>query len=446
MHPYLFHESPDWLSVVSAVSSPSRRSWKPLVSGKLLLTTRSAIEDLSAGLLAVSPRDVRDAFFNKGYAGLALAHAVLESPCPGRGHLDRARSLLLRSFRYLSTHQAHFGFYDGFSGIAWVVEHLSKLGTLGISGDANSAIDDVLGILLQRRQPWVSPYDLGDGLVGLAVYLLERMPRRSARVLLARVVDRLEETSEPHGSGITWRSRPEWVTSRARAALTAGNLAYPSWNLGLANGICGVIAVLAAIHEAGISTRRVERLLKGAVAWLLEHRLPSNSQSCFPGLVRRGVTPDPARTAWCYGDPGVATALLAAARAIRAPEWEHEAISVALEAARRPPNQTGVIDGGLCHGSAGLAHVYHRLYRATGNRLFAVAARNWIKRTLAFRRPGGGIAGFFAWSRGYAPPPPWRSVPGFLRGAAGIVLALLAATDSQPPDWDRVLLLSTLHS
>lgn len=416
--------------------------WKPLLNGGLLARTRSAIADLSAGLLSVSPRDVRDPYFRNGYAGLALAHAALESACPGKGHMERAHSLLLRSIEYLQRNAAHFGFYDGFTGVAWVIEHLSRYSAMGLADDPNNGVDLVLGKLLARRRRWRGPYDLGDGLVGLTVYLLARMPRPSARALLARVVDRLAEISEPQPPGIAWRSRPEWVTPRARRLLTQNHLPYPAWNLGIANGISGIIAALAAICALDIAIPRARRLLQGAVTWLLGHELPNGARGCFPGLIRQGVASDPARTAWCYGDPGIAAALLAAARALDEPDWEREAIRIGLSAATRPFGDTGVLDGGLCHGSAGLAHVFHHLYRATGERSFAKAARRWIARTLALRRPGKGIGGFLAWSRGYDPPPPWRPVPGFIRGAAGITLALLAATTSIPPRWDCVLLLS----
>jgi len=36
----------------------------------------------------------------------------------------------------------------------------------------------------------------------------------------------------------------------------------------------------------------------------------------------------------------------------------------------------------------------------------------------------------------------WIAMPGILEGAAGIALALLAATTPIEPEWDRMLLLS----
>jgi hypothetical protein len=208
--------------------------------------------------------------------------------------------------------------------------------------------------------------------------------------------------------------------------------------MGVAHGIGGVVALLGAAWCAGIAGARP--LLDGAVTWLLDHRLPSGGETRCPAFVP--VSPDspppkPTRSAWCYGDPGVALALLSASRATRQATWEQEALALARAAARRAPERTGVIDAGLCHGAAGLGHLFHRLYQATREDTFAEAARGWFAHTLALRRPGEGIAGF----RAFEPHgQQWHDDPGLLTGAAGVALALLSAAWPVPPSWDRMLL------
>jgi hypothetical protein len=58
------------------------------------------------------------------------------------------------------------------------------------------------------------------------------------------------------------------------------------------------------------------------------------------------------------------------------------------------------------------------------------------------RQPGRGIAGFAAWQALRDGAPAWADERGFLMGAGGIALALLAAVTSVEPNWDRVLLVS----
>src|SRR5207248_4085436 len=111
-------------------------------------------------------------------------------------------------------------------------------------------------------------------------------------------------------------------------------------------------------------------------------------------------------------------------------------------AAERPPDEAGVFDGGLCHGAAGLGHLFNRLFQATGEPRLREAAQFWFQRTLELRRPQGSIAGFAAWGPGPDGSLNWTDDPGFLTGAAGIALALLAATTPIEPAWDRVFLAS----
>jgi hypothetical protein len=102
----------------------------------------------------------------------------------------------------------------------------------------------------------------------------------------------------------------------------------------------------------------------------------------------------------------------------------------------------GVVDAGLCHGAAGDAHLFNRLYQATGDPAFAEAARHWYERALDLRRPDEGFAGFPSWGPDRDRKMTWIADAGFLTGAAGVGLAMLAATTPIEPQWDRLLLVS----
>ena len=52
-----------------------------------------------------------------------------------------------------------------------------------------------------------------------------------------------------------------------------------------------------------------------------------------------------------------------------------------------------MIDSGLCHGAAGVGHLFNRLYQASGDPALAEAARFWFDRALAQYQPGEGIGG-----------------------------------------------------
>ena len=326
--------------------------------------------------------------------------------------------------------------YSGFTGIAWAVSHLADAGASELP-DANDQdeIDEALLTYLERS-PWTDDYDLVSGLVGLGVYALERLPRRAARDLLALVVDRLDGIAQTGDAGTTWFTPPDLLPDWQRALCPAGHC-----NLGLAHGVPGVVAVLGGACAAGVRHSKARRLLDGAVPWLLSQGRTDDGGPIFPSWIVAGQASRPGRLAWCYGDPGIAAALLVAARAVGALSWEHEAIEIARHAAACP-DRSGVRDAGICHGAAGLAHIFNRLYQATGDARLAEAARFWFTRTLDIRQPDRGIAGYAACYPRANGTIDWKDEPGLLTGAAGIALALLAAVSPIEPAWDRMLLLS----
>jgi hypothetical protein len=392
----------------------------------------------------------------------------------GADDLDRAAALLERSTSALATIPLSPDLYGGFSGVAWTAEHLygphfadpSDLDdpetTAEAQGDDHGDDDDplaeidkaLLGFL--ARTPWIFDYDLIRGLGGFAVYGLERLPRPSALSCLEAVVDRLEETAERGPQGTTWFTAPDLLPDWQRELNPNGY-----YNVGVAHGMPAIVAVAAAIHAAatrlsaagdpanpsdraaGLLAARARTLAEDAVRWLTAHRLPAGSVSIFGSTFSESSPMSPSRLAWCYGDPGIATALLVAARACDEPAWEELALEVARKSAERTIESSMVRDAGLCHGAAGLGHLFNRLYQETGDELMARASRIWFEKALDFRRPGTGVAGFQSfWMTETGVTESWRDDASLLEGAAGIGLALLGALSSFEPAWDRIMLMS----
>jgi hypothetical protein len=210
----------------------------------------------------------------------------------------------------------------------------------------------------------------------------------------------------------------------------------------VAHGVPGVIALLADAWRLGIRQEKARPLLEGAVRWLLSQQLEEQKGARYPSWIGPGVELRPSRLAWCYGDPGIAAALLYAARAVGVEEWERQALEIAAHAARSAPVDAGIRDAGLCHGAFGLAHLYNRIHQAGGGDLFANAARLWYRLGLDMRKPEGGVGGFETWMPGLDREPGWQADPGFLTGAAGVGLALLAALTPVEPGWDRLMMVA----
>ncbi len=417
------------------------QTWKPLLTGPLADRVSRAVREIAQALPGAASRDgAQQASLASGLAGQALFYAYLAIATSDEAAADRAAEFLEKAADELANTPLPPHLYAGFPGVAWTMEHLQDL--LFEAPEGEEAEDPILEIdeaLLGPlgRSPWVGEYDLIGGLAGLGVYALERLPRPSARELLARVVDRLAELAEEMEEGSAWFSPPERLPEWQREIHTRGN-----YNLGVAHGLPGVVPVLAGACAAGVAVERARPLLESSVSFLLARRLPPESTSCFAGTYAPWEEPAPTRLAWCYGDAGIAAALLAAARAVGNAEWERQAIDIALTAAARDESTSHVRDAGLCHGAAGVGHLFNRMSQATGEERLAEAARFWFERTFTFQAPGEPVAGFRAWEMGVQGQPGWRADAGFLEGATGVGLALLAAVSGVEPAWDRVLLVS----
>jgi hypothetical protein len=406
--------------------------WRPLLEGELASRAREAVDSIAAALATESARDAADRALLFGYLAMT-SDAKNHAKDHAKHHAERSGRLLDDAFDALATTPMGPALYGGFSGIAWVAEHLASKFDETVEGDSGEEIDEILEATVAA--PWKGSYDLIGGLTGFGVFALERLPRTSAIRCLEAIVDRLTETAEPIGEGLTWFTSPDLLPMSRRERFPRGY-----YDLGVAHGVPGVIAFLSEAYCAGIRPGQTRPLIDGAVRWVLSQRLRVSGASCYPAMVASGLEVRSSRLAWCYGDAGVAATLLRAARALGVEKWERAAFEIASHAAMTGLEQSGVKDAGLCHGAFGLAHIYNRLFQAGGGDVFAAAARRWYGVGLDMRTPGRGIAGFEEWaadSNGSS-----HSGAEFLTGATGIALALLTGITSVEPMWDRLLLLS----
>src|SRR5437764_6781800 len=338
----------------------------PLLSGALKDRALHLAGTLAGTLRPAPTAGRRDVSLASGSAGLAVCSGQLaRTRCDPRA-ADAALTRLEEAVDALATQPLTSSLYSGFTGIAWAVELVDRL--LGAEGeDRGGDIDDALTSLL-RRYPEDAPYYLINGLTGLGVYALARWPRPGAAPLVLGVVEQLARQARHDRDGVSWRTPPSWHGPRREQYWPGGV------DLGVAHGIAGVIPFLARVHRLGLARQAVRPLLDGAVRWLLAHMVDAGSGPTVPYFAADGAEPGPARSAWCYGDPGVAAALLLAARDAGEPAWAAVATGLAVRAAARPPRQTGLTDAGLCHGSAGLPHLVNRIYQITAEPTLPQAA------------------------------------------------------------------------
>jgi len=401
-------------------------AWQPLVTGERRAALASIVREIVEALEAMPARAAVDPVTH-ALLRMYVAEADIVPDLDGAGDAALARAIagLARG-----RSPALFG---GVAGTAWLVAHAA-------SGDAADSL--CAGIdteLLARLASWSGDYDLIEGLVGLGVYALER--GEPGHSLAVGVLDQLARSARPRSGGLAWHTAPGLLPPQQRAVAPDGY-----WDLGLAHGNPGVIAVLARMIASGVAVELAGELLDGAVTALLASE-PATANGRYPGWHAGGhderAAPEPAdenraRLAWCYNDLGVSLALMSAAQATSNPGWYSEALVLARACTARSEAQAAVLDSFVCHGAFGAAHLFNRLRHATGDDAFASAAEHWLARGLEMRtdRPLAGFARRLVRDGSER----WSPDASLLNGASGIALVLHSMITDVEPGWDRLLL------
>lgn len=225
--------------------------------------------------------------------------------------------------------------------------------------------------------------------------------------------------------------------------LEQGAVDFTRINFGLAHGLPSIIKFCVECYKKGVSRKLSYKNATGLINYMLGQKNADTGHSYFP----YGGIPDASystqnqisRLAWCYGDLTIGYILYQAGTTFN----DQKITSFALEVLehttkRRTEEETMVVDAAICHGSAGVAHIYNRIWHYTQKPIFKEATDFWIKKTLDFAVHPDGIAGY----KRYNPTTgKYVNEYGLLEGAAGIGLVLLSYLTGDF-SWDYCLMLN----
>lgn len=359
------------------------------------------------------PSDTRDSAI-----GLTLMLSYLSRI----DHDDRYIPGMLRGLRHLAEvdPSSGLGMHSGITSAAWVTTHVKRHHPDLSIEDPTSELPGFLGALLDGNE-FKGSVDFMHGLVGVGAYLLDQPQSPDATAAIENVIDHLDRLAVRSSQGISWRMAHRPVEPSDRNYRRG---------LGMAHGVAGVVTFLARAHSAGMEHPRILPMLSEAVSVLINEKAP---------LLRREE-----RTlwSWCWGDPGIAFALFAAGRGTGNEDWKAFALNFAEELAAVDVQSATMPDSCLCHGHAGVGHVFNRLYQASRVPQLEHASRRYLLATLENRTKDESLCGFRFVVANSHESPRLGGRTGLLWGASGAVLALLAAASDVSPDWDALLSLT----
>ncbi|WP_406360802.1 lanthionine synthetase C family protein [Streptomyces sp. NBC_00715] len=385
-----------------------------------------------------------------GLPGIALLH--IERAAAGLGPWQRAHDWLAAASRepFTSGPDSHpfYGAPAFAHALARAADHLPgayqrALDTLDhqMTTDVNLRLDAAHRRIDSELLPAIAEFDTIRGLTGYGAYLLRRNPAATALHAVLDYCVRLTQPITHDGEFL-----PGWWTATGPSGRPDDRFPSGHANNGMAHGIGGVLALLALAARKGTLVNGHTEALGRILVWFDRWRENIGRGSTWPYWITRSelcagrLGPSvPRRPSWCYGTAGLARAQQLAALALGDAGRQLDAENALMAALTDPDQLKATTDNGLCHGFAGLAHIAARAaddaHPATVGRLCAA-----IPALLAVVHPPGTDPAHAATTliqdkaRG----------PGFLDGAAGTALAVLAPSTTRPPQsaWDACLLIA----
>jgi len=407
----------NWNNLDVESSDKKEEILKKLIQIEKILREKSSGKNTNPGLLG-------------GKTGIALFFLYYAKIMDRQEPYDHGLELLSSVFDDINSGFNYHTHAGGLAGIGSVIEILSGKDFLEV--DTNELLGELDNYLheLMIYEIKTGNYDFLHGAIGITFYFLVRTSNEKSHKYIAEFVSELDKIAVKDEQGIRWISE---IGSEKH---------IKGYNLSLSHGLASIIAILSKIYKVGIEKEKTLELLNGAVKYLLNQKLyDSKLYSLFPSWVSEGGTPTNSRLAWCYGDLGIGIALWLAGNNTNNSKWKEKAIEIVKHTTTRKEDEnTGVVDAGLCHGSAGIAHIYNRMYNYTKKQEFKNSADYWLNKTLEFAMHEDTLSGYKMFRTEEHGGP--QEEFGFLEGIAGIGLMYISAISDVEPAWDECLLLS----
>lgn len=300
--------------------------------------------------------------------------------------LDKCFSVLHKNMDSVQQQSLTYKLSIGVTGLAWTMQMLQNNKMLSAKDceDLQSLDAYIIKTLEWNKVDVV--YDLLQGIIGKGLYLIERN-NELTREALSGIVDFLESTAiRISENSIAW---PDYHTSYFDHTERDG-LGY--YNMGLAHGIPSIIVFLSRLYQLDIKKEICTALIQESVRFLLENERISDPVFQFPvKIYPRSKTfytkPNDGKIGWCYGPLSIAVALLSAYQITGQQNYYQKAYAIVLKTKNvkiptiLAASGSKTIDPYLCHGTSGLAYLYHKFANCFVDNELRTVSNYWLSET-----------------------------------------------------------------
>ena len=333
------------------------------------------------------------------------------------------------------------GLFNGLSGIGLALVLLDKRLRI-LDGEFLDALAEFVR-RFAKQDISQSNYDLLHGYLGECYFLLESGAAGGLNKDLYRsAIANLQAISVEDGSGLGWVNPIDKERFYPGSVYKADLV--ECCNLGMAHGSPGIILVLVEMMSL-LADNELETLVGSALEFLFQRE--SEEDSIAHGFYYRGYSGKAGQKnrgpllAWCYSDLGISMAYFKLWEITKDEMFFRRASRLARLSADRRDENTRVLCSGICHGAAGVAHMFNKIYQITKEERYKTAANYWFgvlfDKFLLNANPDRLIEVVNRRYDGFE----YHSDNGIIEGLSGVGLALHSALSDTPPLWDKIFLI-----
>lgn len=305
--------------------------------------------------------------------GFAVYYCLLAKTRNDEGHRQRAGRLF---DQFLADHApGNAGTNtENLADIAWLHACLDEGGGTPARDAQLAALDahlfDQAAGLLQRDHP-----DHHPGLLKIFHYFTHRGPGTGAGDRLHAL---LRRKYQPPGGNYL----PSWHKDNFSQPGPS-----PMLRLGLCNGLATELLLLIKIYQSGLRDERIREDVRQGILYLLSFKrevdFSSHRYTVFPDQVdvRHRAALFSNQLRWDSGDMGAALLLYKADELLHDGELKKIAELTALNTLLIRDENAAAGNPGFYRGAAGVAYLYHLLYRADPNEAFRKGHVFWLEQT-----------------------------------------------------------------
>lgn len=338
---------------------------------------------------------------------------------------------------------------SGIAGIGWGLNYLVNRGVFENEEVAPylhrlaSVVTESLNMPNEAVQ-----YDLMHGFIGKILFLIAQYhngltSKADLQAAVRTSLQYLQATATKDATGVAWKYA------------LRDDIDY---SVGLSHGQPSILMYLCELLYLNILStdehQQISEWIEGIMQWLLDKREVNDQQkTVYPQTTSIGEAPACYnRLAWCYGDFGVAIAFLNAGKVLNNEAyttegkhllWQTTQVSLAESGVKTNAEQPSQVDMGICHGVAGVAHMFHRFAQVYPEPAIVQSKNRWFDLMLKSAKIDQVYVGWkVPVASGEGPKSEWLSDEGLLLGAIGMGMVLLHDCLMEPTQglqWDHFL-------